>query len=196
RAHGIRLARDFARRSDRDEAPSAQDANALREARDQRDLVRREEHGDRTRRLLATDLREHEIARDEVEAERRIVEDEEVRRVPKRERELQQALLTLREPAERGTRRDAEAREAIAKARAIPSWRHPRQRRRELDGVEVPRRVGLLGHGTHALHERGALRPGVLPEETRRASIGTARAEHAAHERGLARSVASEQREA
>ena len=93
---------------------------------------------------LADDLLEERAARHGVEAERRIVQDEELGGVAERESEHDLALLALRELAERDRGRDVETAETLVHRAGIPAGIDPAAEIRERARRQRRRRVGLL----------------------------------------------------
>ncbi len=164
-----------------------------RDPLDPLEVVGGEEDGRAAVGELADELVEDEAAGDRVEAEGRVVEEEEVRFLGKGEREHDQAFLAAGELAEAPVRRNVEAVEPGAEAGAVPA---AMKRGDEVaDRVDLHRRRRVRGFrgGGDAVHEPMARLPGVETIELEDAAVRAPVAEERLHQRALARTVAPQE---
>ena len=130
--------------SSRTSRPVLEDPDARRDPLDRGEVVRRHEDGRAAVGELADELLAEGAPRDDVEAERRVVQDEKLGGRGEREREQHLTLLPLGQPAERRLRRDAESREAPRHRGGIPPRVEAPAEVRDLPGGHGRRRVRLL----------------------------------------------------
>ena len=142
---------------------------------------------------LADELVEDEAAGDRVEAEGRVVEEEELGLLGQGEGEHDQALLAAGELAEALVQRDAEAVEPAAEAGGVPAAVERADEAAEGVDLHRRRRIGRFRGGGDPAHEPMTRLPGVEAVELEDAAVGTPVAEQRFHQRALARAVPAQQ---
>ena len=172
-----------------------QDTDPVGQALEPGEVVAGHEHGGPAVGQLADQLLEEGPPHHHVEAEGGVVEDQELRGVPQAEGEHHRSPLSPRQPREWASRGHAEAVEPGQHGRLVPARVEGPAEIGELARGHGGRRVGLLGKDADPLHRARPVRPGVVPEEKHLARPRLLLAEKAAHERGLARTVAPEESE-
>ncbi len=143
---------------------------------------------------LADELVEDEAAGDRVEAEGRVVEEEELRLLGQGEREHDEPLLAAGEIAEALAavgmpKRSSRLRKPAA---SQPRWNEATKAAERLH-LHRRRRVGGLRGGGDPAHQAVTGLPGVEAVDLEDAAVGPPVAEQGLHQRALARAVPAEQ---
>ena len=174
--------------------PFLQDAHPVGERLHAAQVVCGDEDGDAAVGQLANHFLEQRFARDHVETQGRIVENDQVRRHGQRQRERDLLFLSLRQRAEAVGQRHAERAHTRLERRLVPARVEAAAEAGQPSHRHLRRRVRLLGDHAHPLHQRAAPGPGVVAEQTERPLVRPALPEQTANQRRLAGAVAPEQR--
>ena len=149
-----------------------QDAHAIGQGLDSGQVVGGEEDGGAAIRQLADQLVVEHAPGHHVEAEGRIVENEEIRRVPEGEGQHHRALLALREPPERDVHRHLRPLQARAHRGRVAAWIEARGEGGERGRGHGGGSVGLFGQHPDPPHQLASLAPDVVAEQPHLPRLG------------------------